>query len=87
VSEPQLIVMPDASKAYRIVQLMQRTEPHRANLKEDYRLIQQAAEGKLRSEAIDKWVQDRIGSTYVRLSDEYRTCGFVHDWGLQAAAE
>ncbi len=87
VSEPQLIVMPDASKAYRIVQLLLRTEPHRANLKEDYRLIQQAAEGKLRSEAIDKWVQDRIGSTYVRLADEYRTCGFVHDWGLQAAVE
>lgn len=87
ISEPQLIVMPDGSKAYRIVQLLLRTEPHRANLKEDYRLIQQAAEGKLRSEAIDKWVQDRIASTYVRLSDEYHTCGFTHEWGLQASTK
>ena len=79
--------MPDASKAYRIVQLLLRTEPHRANLKEDYRLIQQATEGKLRSQAIDKWVQDRIGSTYLRLSDEYHTCEFTHEWGLQASTK
>ncbi len=87
VSEPQLLVMPDGSKAYRLVQLLLRTEPHKANLKDDYRLIQQAAEGKLRSEAIDKWVKDRIGTTYVRLSEEYRTCAFTHEWGLQASAE
>ena len=29
VSDPQLIVMPDGSKAYRIVQLLVRSEPHR----------------------------------------------------------
>ena len=87
VSEAQLIVMPDGSKAYRLLQLLERSEPHRANLKDDYRLIQQAAEGKLRAEAIDEWVGDRIGSTYVRLSEEYRKCGFLHAWGMHASAE
>ncbi len=87
VSEPQLIVLPDGSKAYRIVQLLLRTEPHRASLKEDYRMIQQAAEGKLRAEAIDKWVQDRIGSTYVRLNEEHRSCPFAHDWGAQVSVD
>lgn len=87
VSDPQLIVRPDASKAYRIVRLNARSEPHRANLKDDYRLIQQAAEGKLRSEAIDRWVKDRIGSTYVKLADHYATCPFLHGWNMTVEAE
>lgn len=87
VSEPQLMVLPDGSKAYRLLQLLERTEPHRATLKDDYRLIQQAAEGKLRAEAVDKWVQERMSGTYVRLVDEYKGCPFTHGWGVQASVE
>jgi peptidyl-prolyl cis-trans isomerase SurA len=80
IGEPQLVVMPDGSKAYRLLRLLHRTEPHKANLKDDYRLIQQAAEGKLRAEAIDDWVKDRLSGTYVRLAPEYVKCAFTHDW-------
>ncbi|HRH69313.1 MAG TPA: peptidylprolyl isomerase [Flavobacteriales bacterium] len=80
VSEPQLIVLPDASKAYRIVQLLVRTPPHRANLKDDYRMLQQAAEGKLRAEAAQQWVAEKLEGTYVRIDPEYATCTFSHVW-------
>jgi len=80
VSEPQLIVLADASKAYRIVQLLVRTPPHRANLKDDYRMIQQAAEGKLRTEAVDQWVRDRLEGTHVRIDADFATCTFSHAW-------
>ncbi|MEO8589511.1 MAG: peptidylprolyl isomerase [Flavobacteriales bacterium] len=87
VSEPQLVVLPDGSKSYRLLRLNLRTEPHRANLRDDYRLIQQAAEGKLRSEAIDTWVSERLDATYVRLADEYATCPFMHPWNKPVAGE
>jgi peptidyl-prolyl cis-trans isomerase SurA len=80
VSDPQLIVMPDASKAYRLLQLLVRTEPHRANLKDDYRLMQQATEGQLRSKAIDRWVEDRLNATYVRIAPDHAACPFLHQW-------
>ena len=80
VSEPQLVVMPDATKAYRLLKLTLRTEPHRANLRDDYRLIQQAAEGKKRVEMIDKWMNTHIGNTYVRLDPDFTTCPFTHPW-------
>lgn len=80
MSEPQLLVLPDGSKAYRILKLNTRTDPHRATLREDYRLIQQAAEGKVRSEMIEKWITDHIGSTYVHVADDYKGCAFVHPW-------
>jgi peptidyl-prolyl cis-trans isomerase SurA len=80
VSEPQLIVMPDGSKAYRLVKLLARTEPHRANLKDDYRLLQQAAEGQLRAKAMDAWVKDNLANTYVRIADDHAACPFEHEW-------
>lgn len=85
VSDPQLVVMPDGTKAYRLLQLIARSAPHRANLKDDYRMIQQAAEGKLRSEAVDRWVKDRLESTYVRIDEEYAACAFLHTWNKPIA--
>jgi len=87
VSEPQLVVLPDASKAYRLLKLILRTEPHKANLKDDYRLIQQAAEGKMRAESIDNWVKERLQGTYVRLAPEFGSCTFNHDWQRSSASE
>jgi peptidyl-prolyl cis-trans isomerase SurA len=80
VSEPQLIILPDGSKAYRLLKLNLRTAPHAANLKDDYRLMQQAAEGEARSKAIDSWVRDRLQATYVRIAPEHATCNFLHEW-------
>ena len=77
---PQLLIRPDGSKAYRIVRLNVRTEPHVANLREDYQMIQQAAEGKLRSEAVDKWVGRKLANTYVRFMKGYDTCTYKHPW-------
>ena len=79
VSEPQLVVMPDGSKAYRILQLISHTPPHRANMKDDYRMIQQATEGKKRAAAVDEWVGNRREATYVRIHEDYRQCPFTHD--------
>jgi peptidyl-prolyl cis-trans isomerase SurA len=87
VSEPQLVVLPDGSKAYRLLKLGMRTEPHRANLRDDYRLIQQAAEGKIRSEAIDLWVRERLDATFVRLVEDYAGCTFMHNWNRLAGAD
>ncbi len=87
VSEPQLIVMPDGSKAYRLLKLDARTVPHRANLKDDYRLMQQAAEGELRSKAIDAWVKDRLQATYVRIAPGYADCSFMHEWVPEQAKD
>jgi peptidyl-prolyl cis-trans isomerase SurA len=87
ISDPQLVVMPDGSKAYRLLQLLLLTEPHRANLKDDYRLLQQAAEGELRKKAIDDWVKDRLQATYVRVSPDHAGCQFLHQWVPLATKE
>jgi peptidyl-prolyl cis-trans isomerase SurA len=84
VSEPQLLILPDGSKAYRLLRLQHRTEPHRANLRDDYRLIQQVAEGRKRADAVEKWTRDHIRSAYIRIDPDYIGCRFTHPW-VQAA--
>ena len=48
-------------------------------------MIQQAAEGKLRSAAVDNWVKERVEGTYVRIDPDYATCTFSHDWNKTTA--
>lgn len=80
VSEPQLIVQPDGKKAYRLLRLRARTEPHVANLKDDYQMIQQAAEASRRSGEVDEWVSEKVRATYVRFMSGYETCTFRNPW-------
>ena len=80
IGDPQLVVMPDGSKAYRVLRLLSRTAPHRANMKDDYRSILQAAEGRMRTEAVDRWVKERLDATYIRISEDYSDCRFTHAW-------
>jgi hypothetical protein len=42
--------------------------------------MQQATEGQLRSKAIDRWVEDRLNATYVRIAPDHAACPFLHQW-------
>jgi peptidyl-prolyl cis-trans isomerase SurA len=59
---------------------MKRTSPHKANLKEDYNLIKTAAENQKKGETVNKWIKSKIGSTYIKIDEEYHDCDFVNPW-------
>lgn len=80
ISEPVVLTAPDGSKSLRLIKLLRRTDPHRANLKDDYQLLQQAAESKQRAAAVDNWVKDKLQWTHVRVDTGYATCPFLTDW-------
>ena len=80
VSAPFYFQGDDREKGYRIVKLMSETEPHRANLKDDYQSLQNMASQKLSAENMDKWVKQRILSTYVKIIPAYTDCDFDYPW-------
>jgi len=84
ISSPQMLTLPDGSQAFRLIRLIVRTQPHKANLKEDYRLIHQAAEADVRTKAVERWVERKVMATHVRLMDGYGTCFFQHAWASNA---
>lgn len=70
----------ERKQGLRIVRLMDRTAPHQANLKDDYVLIQKAAEGVKKRKAILDWTKSRISTAYIRIDDAYKGCAFQNVW-------
>ncbi|MFN6013873.1 MAG: peptidylprolyl isomerase, partial [Flavobacteriales bacterium] len=81
ISQPNLYInIYDRKQGVRIVRLMNRTEPHRANLKDDYALIKRAAENDKKQKIIDSWIKSKIGNAYIRVDDDYENCTFRNNW-------
>jgi peptidyl-prolyl cis-trans isomerase SurA len=80
ISDPLPYTLPDGTRAWRIIRLIARTEPHVANLKDDQQLFQRFAESRKKQKAVNDWVKERVVETYVRINDEYKTCAFEHPW-------
>ncbi len=80
VSKPNYFKEKGGAEAYRIVKLLTRTKPHKANLDDDYFMIQNIAKQERQGEAIKQWVNRKKASTYVRINDEYRSCDYEFDW-------
>lgn len=66
--------------AFRLLYLKVRTDPHRANLNEDYdRIKNWALENKQRAAIVD-WVREKNKITYINIVERYRECEFDTGW-------
>jgi peptidyl-prolyl cis-trans isomerase SurA len=61
---------------YKIVRLRNRSSPHRANLKEDYMVLQDMALGKKREQVFQQWIDEKIGETYIHIDNSFAGCDF-----------
>jgi peptidyl-prolyl cis-trans isomerase SurA len=59
---------------FKILHLRSRTEPHRANLKQDYLLLQEMALQEKMVEVMQQWYTDKKETTYIRVDDSFRGC-------------
>lgn len=81
ISEPNLYLnIYDRKQGIRIVRLMERTAPHRANLKDDYALIKSAAENDKKQRMVSEWTNLKIKNAYIRIDEEFRSCKFHNTW-------
>lgn len=65
-------------ETYRIVMLKKRHDPHKANMQEDYSMLQTMMENKKKSEAVDNWIRKRQSEIYVNISPEWQNCDFKY---------
>jgi len=80
ISEPVQMMTKEGKEAYRLLYLIKRTEPHKANLKDDYNTIQLWALEDKKATIIREWIDSRIKDTYVWINDRYNSCSFINDW-------
>lgn len=84
ISEPVFFRTPDGKEGYRLMKLLNKTEPHRADLKTDYQKIQAIALQQKRNEATQDWIEEKLKTTYVRVNNEYMSCEFNQNWIKQS---
>lgn len=79
-SKPVLTSSSDGKQAYCIFLLKTRTEPHKANLRDDYQRIQDAATAMKESNIVRNWITKKIDKTYIRIDENYLHCDFNNPW-------
>ena len=70
----------DGTQAYRVLYLKLRTEPHKANMKDDYNKIQEWALANKKEKVISKWIENKSKTAYIRLGDRFKTCDYKYNW-------
>ena len=81
ISNPVPMKTEEKKDAYRILLLKEKTQPHKANMEEDYTRIREWALQNKQMETVNDWIDNKAETTYVRIIDEYKTCNFENNWG------
>ncbi len=79
VSQAFIMMDPKSNREQvAIVKLTNRIDAHRANIVDDYQLIQDMYERQGKQKLLDKWLAKKIKDTYVKIEDGWRGCDFEH---------
>lgn len=73
-SKPHMFSDMRGERSCRIVYMKSITDPHKANLKQDYSQIQFAALQKKKGEHMQKWISGKAPTYYIKIDDEYSSC-------------
>lgn len=80
ITKPTLFQSQDTKQAYRIVYLKSRSEPHTANLKDDYQRLQGLATIDKQKKIVAAWITKKSKSTYIKIDEEFVNCNFDYNW-------
>jgi peptidyl-prolyl cis-trans isomerase SurA len=81
ISAPFETVDPKGKPVVKVLMLKKRTDPHVANPEDDFNKLKEMAAQKKQTDIVNKWVEEKIQTTFIRIDPEYRNCKFtVKGW-------
>ncbi len=78
ISKPFQSIDDKGRTVYKIVKLVNRSNAHKANLRDDYVALSNVYLGSKKEKALDKWIRDKQQGTYVHIDDSYVNCNFKY---------
>lgn len=72
----------DGKPGWRIISLKTRTEPHKANVKDDYTRLLNMATFSRHKKLVADWIAKKSKSTYIKLDPSYSHCKLENNWTL-----
>ncbi|MDP2388556.1 MAG: peptidylprolyl isomerase [Bacteroidota bacterium] len=82
VTKPTAFQTSESKQAFRILYLKSRTQPHIANLKDDYQRIQNMATINKQKQIVNEWIFKKSKNTYVKIDPEFQNCKFDYRWNF-----
>jgi peptidyl-prolyl cis-trans isomerase SurA len=76
ISEPYESTDDKGNLVYKVIRLKSKSEPHKANIKEDFELLKSMTIAVKENEIVDKWLVEKIANTYIRINEPYKDCSF-----------
>ena len=83
ISEPFRTTDDNGNTVFRIVRLDNQTPAHLADPKTDYEFLYNSTLEQKRAKYFQEWVTKKIGVTYIKVSDEFKTCPFSNQGWLK----
>lgn len=79
VSKAYETVDENKKSMYKVVKLKSRTDPHKANLRQDYVLIQNMAMANKRTTMVQDWINEKLTDTYIHVDSRFLKCPFMKE--------
>lgn len=76
ISDPFTMVDGNGKTVCAIVKLKSKTDGHKANMADDYQVLQDQVLQNKRQETLKKWVEEKQRTTYVKISEGWNNCEF-----------
>lgn len=84
LSRPFIYTNGDGKQVMAIVKLKNRIPQHRANVENDFAILQDIVLERKRQQKLQNWVAEKQKNTYVTISEGWKNCEFVHPgWVLK----
>jgi len=80
ISLPQVFSSQSGERNTRIVMLKSRTEPHKANMRDDYAQIQNVAKAQKEQQKLESWITERLPTYYLKVDPQYTDCPGLKHW-------
>lgn len=74
ISKPYESIDENGKLCYKMIKLISRSEPHRANLEQDYLLLQNMALTEKQNEVMSDWFREKRKKTYIRIDNSFKGC-------------
>ena len=80
ISEPSYVKLENGKEAFRLFKLLSKSEAHKVNFKDDYKMIRDMALEQKKDQAISEWINISLLKTYVRINEAYKVLDFQYNW-------
>ncbi len=83
ISKPFKTTDDNNNPVFRVVKLDSEIPAHKANIKDDYQVLYDAALMEKRQKMYDDWITKKVDITYIKISEEYKSCDFLQKGWLK----